>query len=70
MFRKHHKYYDGSGYQDGLTGEVIPLEVRIISVPDAFDAMTSLRTYPKAKPLENVFAEMEKGRANNLIQRY
>ena len=41
----HHERYDGTGYPKGLKGEAIPLEARIISVADAFDAMTKTRTY-------------------------
>lgn len=62
MIRNHHERYDGSGYPDGLVGEVIPLEARIIAVPDAFDAMTSLRPHRRALPLENVLVEMENGK--------
>ncbi|MDP3015684.1 MAG: response regulator, partial [Deltaproteobacteria bacterium] len=43
MIRYHHEHYDGNGYPNGLAGEAIPLEARIISLPDAFDAMTSAR---------------------------
>ena len=62
MIRNHHEYFDGSGYPDGLIGEVIPLEARIIAVSDAFDAMTSLRPHRPAMPLEDVLVEMEKGK--------
>lgn len=62
MIRNHHEYFDGSGYPDGLKGEKIPLEARIISVPDAFDAMASLRPHSRPMPLEDVLGEMEKGR--------
>jgi len=62
MIRSHHEHFDGSGYPDGLIGEVIPLEARIIAVPDAFDAMTSLRPHRRAMPVENVILEMEKGK--------
>jgi putative two-component system response regulator len=62
MIRNHHEHFDGSGYPDGLIGEVIPLEARIIAVPDAFDAMTSLRPHRRASPLEDVLLEMEKGK--------
>jgi len=41
----HHEYYDGSGYNEGLRGETIPLIGRIIGVADAYDAMTSPRSY-------------------------
>jgi putative two-component system response regulator len=63
MIRCHHEYFDGSGYPDGLIGEAIPLEARIIAVPDAFDAMTSLRPHRRAMPLEEVLRELQKGRA-------
>lgn len=63
MIRCHHEYFDGSGYPDGLAGEAIPLEARIITVPDAFDAMASLRPHRRAMPLEEVLMELEKGKA-------
>ena len=62
MIRNHHEHFDGSGYPDGLIGEVIPLEARIIAVVDAFDAMTSLRPHRKAMPVEDVILEMGKGK--------
>lgn len=43
--RSHHEHWDGSGYPDGLRGEAIPLEARIVGVADVFDAMISPRTY-------------------------
>jgi HD-GYP domain-containing protein (c-di-GMP phosphodiesterase class II) len=43
--RHHHEKYDGSGYPDGLRGDDIPIEARIMAVADAFDAMTSSRPY-------------------------
>jgi putative nucleotidyltransferase with HDIG domain len=63
MIRCHHEYFDGSGYPDGLVGETIPLEARIITVPDAFDAMASLRPHRRAMPLDEVLMELDKGRA-------
>lgn len=62
MIRHHHEHYDGRGYPDGLAGEAIPLEARIISLPDAFDAMTSARPHRGVMPLQNVLAELEKCR--------
>jgi putative nucleotidyltransferase with HDIG domain len=44
----HHERLDGSGYPDGLTGDLVPWSVRIISVMDTFDALTSPRTYREA----------------------
>lgn len=46
--RSHHERFDGQGYPDGIAGEDIPLTARIISVADAFDAMTTDRPYRKA----------------------
>ncbi len=46
--RHHHEWWDGSGYPDGLAGEDIPLSARIISVADAFDAMSCDRPYRRA----------------------
>jgi putative nucleotidyltransferase with HDIG domain len=60
MIRHHHEHFDGSGYPDGLVGEAIPLEARIIAVPDAFDAMVSLRPHRRAMPLVDILLEMEK----------
>jgi HD-GYP domain-containing protein (c-di-GMP phosphodiesterase class II) len=62
MIRNHHEHFDGGGYPDGLMGETIPLEARIIAVSDAFDAMTSLRPHRRAMPVEGVLLEMEKGK--------
>jgi len=50
--RHHHEHYDGSGYPDGLMGEAIPLLARIIAVADAFDAITSQRTYSRRRSCE------------------
>jgi putative nucleotidyltransferase with HDIG domain len=63
MIRSHHEHYDRSGYPDGLIGEAIPLEARIISVADAFDAMTSVRPHREAIPLEHVLTELERQKA-------
>jgi len=45
VIRHHHEKVDGSGYPDGLIGEAIPLNARIIQIADAFEAMTSDRSY-------------------------
>jgi two-component system response regulator RpfG len=45
---RHHERYDGSGYPDGLVGEEIPLEARIVAVADVFDALISPRPYKHA----------------------
>jgi putative two-component system response regulator len=63
MIRHHHERFDGKGYPDGLAGEAIPLEARIITVPDAFDAMTSVRPHSQNKPLKEVLAELKEGKS-------
>jgi len=54
----HHENVDGSGYPDGLKGDDIPLLGRIVSVADAFDAMTTDRPYSKAMTLEAAIARL------------
>ncbi len=51
IIRHHHERWDGMGYPDGLLGDEIPIGARIVSVCDAFDAMTSDRPYRKALPV-------------------
>ena len=48
MIRSHHENYDGSGYPDGLKGEDILLEARIVSLADYFDALATARPYKEA----------------------
>ena len=59
--RWHHERYDGGGYPDGLAGEDIPEEARIIAVADAYDAMTSHRSYRDPLSQEYVRSEIERG---------
>lgn len=59
--RWHHERYDGKGYPDGLKGKDIPELARIIGVADAYDAMTSKRSYRDVLSQEIVRAEIEKG---------
>ena len=59
--RWHHERYDGKGYPDGLKGEDIPEIARIIGTADAYDAMTSKRSYRDVMPQQIVRAEIEKG---------
>jgi len=54
----HHEHYDGTGYPNGLVGENIPIEARIVSVADAYDAMTSYRTYRPPKPVDEAIKEL------------
>ncbi|HVL88686.1 MAG TPA: HD-GYP domain-containing protein [Actinomycetota bacterium] len=58
--RHHHERMDGSGYPDGLTGDEIPLVARIIMVCDAFDSMTSTRTYRVPMTMEEALAELRR----------
>ncbi len=58
----HHERFDGRGYPDGISGYDIPEEARIIAVADAYDAMTSNRSYRDVLSQETVRGEIEKGR--------
>ncbi len=51
IIRSHHESFDGSGYPDGLKGDQIPMEARIISIVDAYHAMVSDRPYRRAMPV-------------------
>jgi PAS domain S-box-containing protein/putative nucleotidyltransferase with HDIG domain len=59
IVRHHRERFDGSGYPDGLAGNDIPLEARILAVADAFAAMIDHRAYRKALPTEQAIAELE-----------
>lgn len=58
LIRHHHERYDGGGYPDGLSGDDIPLESRIISVADTFDALTSDRPYRPAMTVADARDEL------------
>jgi HD-GYP domain-containing protein (c-di-GMP phosphodiesterase class II) len=58
IVRSSHERWDGAGYPDGLSGEAIPLEARIVSTCDAFDAMTTTRSYRKAMSIDVAVAEL------------
>ena len=57
--RSHHERYDGNGYPDKLSGEVIPYPARIVTICDTFDAMTSDRSYRKALSDETALEELK-----------
>ncbi len=59
--RHHHERWDGHGYPDGLAGEAIPPDATIIMVTDAFDAMTSSRTYREALPIHEARWRLREG---------
>jgi HD-GYP domain-containing protein (c-di-GMP phosphodiesterase class II) len=58
IVRSSHERWDGGGYPDGLRGEEIPLEARIVSACDAFDAMTTTRSYRKAMSIDVAVTEL------------
>ena len=57
--RHHHERYDGRGYPDGLAGRAIPLDARILAVADAYDAMTSDRSYRPALSREEALERLQ-----------
>ncbi len=60
MVLHHHEFYDGSGYPHGLAGENIPLGARIIAIADAYDTITSARSYKRARSAEEALTELER----------
>jgi hypothetical protein len=58
--RWHHEDFDGSGYPDGLRGDAIPFEARIVRIADAFDAMTNDRPYRAALSLEAALVQLDR----------
>jgi diguanylate cyclase (GGDEF)-like protein/putative nucleotidyltransferase with HDIG domain len=60
MIRHHHEFFDGTGYPDQLEGEQIPYGARVIAIADAYDTITSERTYKKARTPEDAFRELER----------
>jgi putative nucleotidyltransferase with HDIG domain len=60
VVRASHERWDGGGYPDGLAGEAIPLAARIVSACDAYNAMTTDRSYRRALPVADAVAELER----------
>ena len=58
----HHERYDGTGYPQGLKGEEIPIEARIIGIADSIDAMNSDRVYRGKKDISYVLEQLEAGK--------
>jgi len=65
----HHEKWDGGGYPQGLIGEAIPLESRIVAVADVFDALTSNRPYRSARPEEEALSIIENSVGSHLDPR-
>lgn len=61
LTKHHHERFDGKGYPDGLKGEEIPLEARIMALADVYDALISERVYKKAFSKEKARAILEEG---------
>jgi putative two-component system response regulator len=60
IVRSHHERLDGGGFPDGLRGDNIPIEARIVAVADAFDAMTTRRPYRDPKPADAAVCELRR----------
>jgi diguanylate cyclase (GGDEF)-like protein/putative nucleotidyltransferase with HDIG domain len=60
MVAHHHEFFDGSGYPHGLAGAQIPIGARIIAIADAYDTITSERTYKKPRTPEEAFQELDR----------
>ena len=60
IVRHHHEFFDGSGYPEKLSGEGIPLGARIVAIADAYDTITSERTYKRARSIEDAQAELQR----------
>jgi diguanylate cyclase (GGDEF)-like protein/PAS domain S-box-containing protein len=60
LIRHHHEFWDGNGYTEGLKGDQIPLECRIFSIMDAFDAMTNTRPYRKGISKKQAIKELQR----------
>ena len=68
--RSHHERYDGKGYPNGLKGEEISEEARIVAIADAFDAMNSNRVYRKACGREHILQELTEGKGRQFDPRF
>jgi putative nucleotidyltransferase with HDIG domain len=64
VIRSHHERWDGKGYPDQLNGEEIPYLARIAAIADAFDAMTSTRSYRSALSVDEAYKRILEGKGN------
>jgi len=62
LAHRHHEKWDGSGYPDGLKGDEIPLQARMMAIADVYDALVSDRPYKKAYPHEKALEIIREGR--------
>lgn len=62
----HHERYDGRGYPEGIAGDEIPEEARLVGIVDAYDAMASDRAYRKALPEQVILGELQRARGTQL----
>ncbi len=60
MVAHHHEFFDGSGYPEGMSGAQIPIGARIIAIADAYDTITTERTYKKARSSEEALQELDR----------
>jgi HD-GYP domain-containing protein (c-di-GMP phosphodiesterase class II) len=64
--RHHHERWDGSGYPDGLAGEDIPLEARVVAAADAYASMTTPRPHRAGRSADDARAELERSAGTQL----
>jgi putative two-component system response regulator len=75
IVRHHHERLDGQGYPDGLRGDAVPLLAQIVSIADAYDAMTTTRPYRAALSAEHAYVELHEdvargARSNDLVETF
>ena len=66
----HHERFDGTGYPEGLTGDKILEQAKIIAVADAYDAMSSYRSYRDVLNQETIIKEITEGRGTQFDPKY